>query len=100
RGWVFTDTHLTKMANTFMDKVAICAADSADGLPTTAQRLDGSGVDGTFDLPSGMWDVLAPWNPRVHRHLSQQFTLRDPAVQHGYTLSSIAQITCAEQQLS
>src|SRR5690606_14417375 len=37
RGWVFTDTHLTKMANTFMDKVAICAADSADGLTTTAQ---------------------------------------------------------------
>jgi len=93
QGWVFTDTDLTALARTFVDRVAISAADSPDGMPTTAQRVDGtsaSGSIGASNATSGNWAVLTPWDQRVHRHLDALFTARDFEVTNGYTLNSIA----------
>jgi len=94
-GVVFRQRDLQAMAQTFVSRIAVSAAASPDGLPSTSQRVDGTsnvGAVGTNNRTVGNWALLAPWDQRVQAHLQAVFEARNLPVEHGYTLNSIASI--------
>lgn len=94
-GVVFGVRDLRAMAQTFVGRVAVPAAASPDGMPSTTQRVDGTsntGAVGVNNRTAGNWALLTPWDPRVHHHLRALFEARQMPIEHGYTLNSVASI--------
>jgi hypothetical protein len=82
------DADLDRMARTYSEHLA---ETGADGLPTVATRLDGTGVATSgYYLQSPRWMALAPRNPEIFTQSLAIYQARQPVATSGSNLLGVA----------